>query len=66
MSFVHITVANKQHPALLLLRQSAKAVSLETRVLGMGNTQKIGHGHGFGLKLTLMKKEMEVVKPEPN
>jgi len=61
---LHLTVSNKPHPGLDLLKESATGSVKETRVLGMGNTTPIGHrGKGFGLKLSLLKAELLLLPP---
>lgn len=65
MPFSHITVSNKPHPGLDALLVSCKKFEFETRVLGMGSKTPIGHKTGgFGLKLELLKKELELLPPE--
>lgn len=71
--FLHLTVANKPHPGLELLLQSARGCSRaisQSRVLGMGRRERVGHnpiggapGGGFGLKLLLLKEECSKVDP---
>lgn len=62
---LHLTVSNKEHPGLELLLESAKKHGIKTRVLGMGSQVKIGHGgKGFGLKLQLLKNELELLPPD--
>ena len=62
---LHLTVSNKPHPGLDALLLSAKHFSLKSRVLGMGSTIPIGHQTGgFGLKLQLLKQELELLPPE--
>jgi hypothetical protein len=61
----HLTVSNKPHPGLDALLLSCKPWGIQTRVLGMGSTTPIGHETGgFGLKLKLLKKELELLPPE--
>lgn len=60
---MHLTVADKPHEGLQLLFYSKRA-NFETRVLGYGSTQKIGHaGAGFGLKLSCLKEELQELDP---
>ena len=63
--FAHLTVSNKPHPGLDALLLSCKPWGIQTRVLGMGSTTPIGHETGgFGLKLQLLKKELDLLPPE--
>jgi len=60
---LHLTVADKPHEGLRLLFETAALQNIETRVLGYGSLQKIGHGagflkKGFGLKLSALKQEL--------
>ena len=65
MPFSHITVSNKPHPGLDALLLSCKPFDIKTRVLGMGSTTPIGHKTGgFGLKLELLKQELELLPQE--
>lgn len=65
MAFSHLTVSNKPHPGLDALLVSCKKFDMQTRVLGMGSTTPIGHKTGgFGLKLQLLKQELELLPPE--
>jgi len=65
MPFAHITVSNKPHPGLDALLLSCKPFDIKTRVLGMGNKTPIGHKTGgFGLKLELLKQELELLPQE--
>jgi len=64
-TMLHLTVSNKPHPGLDALLLSAKHFSLKSRVLGMGSTTPIGHQTGgFGLKLQLLKQELELLPPQ--
>jgi len=58
-----LTVSNSPHPGLDCLQYSVKKNQLELRVLGIGSKIPIGHGKGFGLKLDLLKKELELLPP---
>jgi len=65
MPFAHITVSNKPHPGLDALLLSCKPYDIKTRVLGMGSKTPIGHKTGgFGLKLELLKQELELLPQE--
>jgi hypothetical protein len=65
VSLLHLTVSNKPHPGLDALRLSSLKYGVQTRVLGMGNSTAIGHGgFGFGLKLSLLHRELRVLPPE--
>ena len=53
---LHITIADKPHEGLRVLKHSAERLGIETRILGLGTRQLIGHGkNGFGLKLSALK-----------
>jgi hypothetical protein len=45
------------------LYASAKQCGLETRILGLGTRQNVGHGKGFGLKLSALKECLETLDP---
>jgi len=65
VTLIHLTVSNKPHPGLDALRLSSLKHGVQTRVLGMGSTTAIGHGgFGFGLKLSLLHRELRVLPPE--
>lgn len=65
-SLIHVTVCNKQHPGLSVLRLSAYKCGLQTRVLGLGSKTRIGHGKsgGFGLKLQMLKEWLPTLHPD--
>lgn len=62
---LHLCVSNRSHIGLdLLLASSSRVPHLQSRVLGLGSSAPIGHGgKGFGLKLQLLKKELELLPP---
>jgi hypothetical protein len=62
---LHLAVSNKPHPGLdILLASSARLSRVQTRVLGLGSKTPIGHGSsGFGLKLELLKQELQLCPP---
>jgi hypothetical protein len=65
LPLLHLTVSNKPHPGLDALRLSSLKYGVQTRVLGMGSATAIGHGgFGFGLKLSLLHRELRVLPPE--
>lgn len=63
MSLVHLTVADKPHQGLDILLESARRCNVQTRVLGLGSQEPVGHGKGFGFKLRLVKKELSLLPP---
>jgi hypothetical protein len=64
-TMLHLTVTNKSHPGLDALLISSKRFSIKSRVLGMGSSIPIGHQTGgFGLKLKLLKQELELLPPD--
>ena len=57
LQMIHITIADKPHEGLRVLKHSAERLGIETRILGLGTRQLIGHGkNGFGLKLSALKQ----------
>lgn len=57
-------MSDKPHDGLQLLYASAKQSGLQTRVLGLGTQQKVGHGSGgFGLKLSALKEALLELEP---
>jgi hypothetical protein len=53
---IHFTIADKAHEGLRILKHSTERLGIETRILGLGTRQLIGHGkNGFGLKLSALK-----------
>ena len=63
MSLLHLTVADKPHPGLDLLLDSSARTGIQTRVLGLGSTEEVGHGKGFGFKLRTIKAELALIPP---
>lgn len=60
---IHITIADKPHEGLRVLKHSTERLGIDTRIHGLGTRQLIGHGkNGFGLKLSVLK---EVVSALP-
>jgi hypothetical protein len=64
-ALLHLAVSNKPHPGLdILLASTARLPRVQTRVLGLGSKTPIGHGsNGFGLKLELLKQELQLCPP---
>jgi hypothetical protein len=62
---IHFTIADKAHEGLRILKHSTERLGIETRILGLGTRQAIGHGkNGFGLKLSALKEAVSELPAE--
>ncbi len=62
---LHITICDKPHEGLrLLLASTRENPLLRSVVLGLGTKQRVGHGRGFGLKLSLLKEYLMNLKED--